>query len=84
MQAVHSGADLESAISNCMGYKSEVTRLIGPLLARAPFCSYILRGFHAINVHFIVPQGQGFMVGVNINPVPGLPAGFPVMLINSL
>lgn len=24
-QAVHSGADLESAISNCMGYKSEVT-----------------------------------------------------------
>lgn len=24
MQAVHSGADLESAISNCMGYRSEV------------------------------------------------------------
>lgn len=24
MQAVHSGADLESAISNCMGYRAEV------------------------------------------------------------
>lgn len=24
MQAVHSGADLESAIQNCMGYRSEV------------------------------------------------------------
>lgn len=24
MQAVHSGADLESAVQNCMGYRSEV------------------------------------------------------------
>lgn len=24
VQAVHTGADLESAVSNCMGYKSEV------------------------------------------------------------
>jgi len=32
MQAVHSGADLESAIANCMGYKSEVTRQIRSLL----------------------------------------------------
>lgn len=43
LKAVHSGADLESAITNCLGYKSE---------------------------------GQGFMVGVQINPVPGLPSGF--------
>ncbi|KAI7742011.1 hypothetical protein M8C21_024078, partial [Ambrosia artemisiifolia] len=47
LKAVHSGADLESAISNCMGYTSE---------------------------------GQGFMVGVNINPVSGLPSGFPELL----
>ncbi|XP_071716394.1 alpha-glucan water dikinase, chloroplastic-like isoform X2 [Rutidosis leptorrhynchoides] len=47
LKAVHSGADLESAINNCMGYKSE---------------------------------GQGFMVGVNINPVAGLPSGFPELL----
>ncbi|KAF8378257.1 hypothetical protein HHK36_029596 [Tetracentron sinense] len=45
MQAVHSGADLESAVANCMGYRSE---------------------------------GQGFMVGVKINPISGLPSGFPV------
>ncbi|KAI4328195.1 hypothetical protein L6164_020571 [Bauhinia variegata] len=47
LKAVHSGADLESAIGNCMGYKSE---------------------------------GQGFMVGVQINPVPGLPSSFPELL----
>ncbi|KAL4347574.1 hypothetical protein GQ457_17G013530 [Hibiscus cannabinus] len=47
LKAVHSGADLESAISNCMGYQSE---------------------------------GKGFMVGVQINPVPGLPSGFPELL----
>ncbi|KAL7196896.1 hypothetical protein ACSBR1_036832 [Camellia fascicularis] len=47
LKAVHSGADLESAISNCMGYRSE---------------------------------GQGFMVGVQINPISGLPAGFPELL----
>ncbi|KAE9607884.1 putative alpha-glucan, water dikinase [Lupinus albus] len=47
LKAVHSGADLESAITNCMGYRSE---------------------------------GQGFMVGVNINPVSGLPSGFPELL----
>ncbi|KAF9677885.1 hypothetical protein SADUNF_Sadunf08G0154300 [Salix dunnii] len=47
LKAVHSGADLDSAIGNCMGYKSE---------------------------------GQGFMVGVQINPVPGLPSGFPELL----
>nr|AIR93787.1 glucan water dikinase [Kalanchoe fedtschenkoi] len=40
LKAVHSGADLESAITNVMGYKDE---------------------------------GQGFMVGVQINPVSGLP-----------
>ncbi|KAL2957188.1 hypothetical protein AAZX31_18G130800 [Glycine max] len=81
LKAVHSGADLESAISNCMGYKSEVTtRQIRPLLSREPSCSYILSDFHAINLHFVVPQGQGFMVGVKINPVPGLPTGFPELL----
>ncbi|KAF5741084.1 alpha-glucan water dikinase chloroplastic [Tripterygium wilfordii] len=47
LKAVHSGADLESAISNCMGYRSE---------------------------------GQGFMVGVHVNPVSGLPTGFPELL----
>ncbi|KAL1565640.1 alpha-glucan, water dikinase [Salvia divinorum] len=47
LKAVHSGADLESAIANCLGYKDE---------------------------------GQGFMVGVQINPVEGLPAGFPELL----
>ncbi|KAK1269948.1 hypothetical protein QJS04_geneDACA005079 [Acorus gramineus] len=47
LKAVHSGADLESAISTCMGYKSE---------------------------------GQGFMVGVRINPIKGLPSGFPELL----
>lgn len=47
LKAVHSGADLESAIATCMGYKSE---------------------------------GEGFMVGVRINPVKGLPSGFPELL----
>ncbi|XP_038994051.1 alpha-glucan water dikinase, chloroplastic-like [Hibiscus syriacus] len=47
LKAVHSGADLESTISNCMGYKAE---------------------------------GKGFMVGVQINPIPGLPSGFPELL----
>ncbi|KAA8533188.1 hypothetical protein F0562_033279 [Nyssa sinensis] len=47
LKAVHSGADLESTISNCMGYRSE---------------------------------GEGFMVGVQINPVSGLPSGFPELL----
>ncbi|KAI8528222.1 hypothetical protein RHMOL_Rhmol12G0133800 [Rhododendron molle] len=47
LKAVHSGADLESAISNCMGYRAE---------------------------------GQGFMVGVQINPISGLPSGFPGLL----
>ncbi|KAL6851874.1 hypothetical protein ACP4OV_020059 [Aristida adscensionis] len=47
LKAVHSGADLESAIASCMGYKDE---------------------------------GEGFMVGVQINPVKGLPSGFPELL----
>ncbi|TVU11220.1 hypothetical protein EJB05_44793, partial [Eragrostis curvula] len=47
LKAVHSGADLESAIATCMGYKSE---------------------------------GEGFMVGVQINPVKGLPSEFPELL----
>ncbi|GAB4829230.1 hypothetical protein Ancab_018896 [Ancistrocladus abbreviatus] len=47
LKAVHSGADLEAAVSNCMGYKA---------------------------------KGQGFMVGVHINPVPGLPSGFSELL----
>lgn len=47
LKAVHSGADLESAVQNCMGYRSE---------------------------------GQGFMVGVQINPISGLPSGFPDLL----
>ncbi|PIN21110.1 Alpha-glucan, water dikinase [Handroanthus impetiginosus] len=47
LKAVHSGADLESSIGNCMGYRAE---------------------------------GEGFMVGVKINPVSGLPSGFPEVL----
>ncbi|KAL8150135.1 hypothetical protein V2J09_019943 [Rumex salicifolius] len=47
LKAVHSGADLEAAISNCMGYST---------------------------------AGQGFMVGVQINPISGLPSGFPELL----
>ncbi|XP_043724760.1 alpha-glucan water dikinase, chloroplastic-like isoform X2 [Telopea speciosissima] len=47
LKAVHSGADLESAITKCLGYRDE---------------------------------GQDFMVGVQINPVPGLPSGFPELL----
>ncbi|CAI9092975.1 OLC1v1028361C2 [Oldenlandia corymbosa var. corymbosa] len=47
LKAVHSGADLESAVANCMGYRAE---------------------------------GEGFMVGVQINPVSGLPSGFPELL----
>ncbi|XP_043704280.1 alpha-glucan water dikinase, chloroplastic-like isoform X1 [Telopea speciosissima] len=47
LKAVHSGADLESAISNCLGYSA---------------------------------KGQGFMVGVQINPVPGLPSLLPGLL----
>ncbi|GLT36600.1 hypothetical protein SLA2020_109680 [Shorea laevis] len=47
LKAVHSGADLESAVSNCMGYRAE---------------------------------GQGFMVGVQINPISGLPSEFPELL----
>ncbi|KAK1552116.1 hypothetical protein Q3G72_010601 [Acer saccharum] len=47
LKAVHSGADLESAITNCMGYRAE---------------------------------GQGFMVGVQINPIPNMPSGFPELL----
>ncbi|KAL0297007.1 UNVERIFIED_CONTAM: Alpha-glucan water dikinase, chloroplastic [Sesamum radiatum] len=45
--AVHSGADLESAVANCMGYKDE---------------------------------GEGFMVGVHINPISGLPSGFQELI----
>ncbi|XP_058088674.1 alpha-glucan water dikinase, chloroplastic [Magnolia sinica] len=47
LKAVHSGADLESAIANCMGYRAE---------------------------------GQGFMVGVQINPISGIPSGYPELL----
>ncbi|XP_022966664.1 alpha-glucan water dikinase, chloroplastic [Cucurbita maxima] len=47
LKAVHSGADLESAVQNCLGYRSE---------------------------------GQGFMVGVQINPISGLPSGFTDLL----
>ncbi|KAM0898304.1 hypothetical protein ACQ4PT_022016 [Festuca glaucescens] len=47
LKAVHSGADLESAIGTCTGYTSE---------------------------------SQGFMVGVEVNPVKGLPSGFPELL----
>lgn len=35
--------------------------------------------FVLLDTTFYFPQGQGFMVGVKINPVPGLPSGFPVI-----
>jgi hypothetical protein len=41
MQAVHSGADLESAITNCLGYKSEVTRLLRLLFPRTVFLKFV-------------------------------------------
>ncbi|KAF3494767.1 hypothetical protein DY000_02057926 [Brassica cretica] len=47
LKAVHSGADLESAIQNCMGYQD---------------------------------NARGFMVGVQINPISGLPSGYPDLL----
>lgn len=47
LKAVHSGADLESAITNCLGYRAE---------------------------------GQGFMVGVKVNPISGLPSEVPGLL----
>ncbi|KAL0732618.1 hypothetical protein Bca4012_008827 [Brassica carinata] len=47
LKAVHSGADLESAIQNCMGYQDDA---------------------------------RGFMVGVQINPISGLPSGYPDLL----
>ncbi|CAA6665517.1 unnamed protein product [Spirodela intermedia] len=48
LKAVHSGADLESSIATCMGYRAE---------------------------------GQGFMVGVQVNPVGGLPSDFSNYII---
>ncbi|KAK8914101.1 hypothetical protein KSP39_PZI023890 [Platanthera zijinensis] len=47
LTAVHSGADLQSSIATCLGYKSE---------------------------------GQGFMVGVQINPIRGLTSRIPELL----
>ncbi|XP_025817671.1 alpha-glucan water dikinase, chloroplastic-like [Panicum hallii] len=47
LKAVHSGADLESAIGTCTGYRTE---------------------------------GEGFMVGVKVNPVNGLPSGYQELL----
>ncbi|XP_078431016.1 pyruvate phosphate dikinase, PEP/pyruvate binding domain-containing protein [Wolffia australiana] len=47
LKAVHSGADLESSIATCMGYKVE---------------------------------GEGFMVGVQVNPIEGIPSELPEIL----
>lgn len=41
LQAVHSGADLESAIANCMGYKTEVMLSTGYLVLL--LCNFHLR-----------------------------------------
>lgn len=73
MQAVHSGADLESAITNCMGYRAEVIPF-QLILWQLVFIPPIIH-LSVINAY----QGKGFMVGVQINPVSGLPAGFPVV-----
>lgn len=42
LQAVHSGADLESAIANCMGYKTEVMLSTGNFVLL--LCNFILDG----------------------------------------
>nr|XP_034592602.1 alpha-glucan water dikinase, chloroplastic-like [Setaria viridis] len=47
LKAVHSGADLESAIGTCTGYRAE---------------------------------SEGFMVGVKVNPLNGLPSGYQELL----
>ncbi|RCV06236.1 hypothetical protein SETIT_1G147300v2 [Setaria italica] len=47
IKAVHSGADLESAIGTCTGYRAE---------------------------------SEGFMVGVKVNPLNGLPSGYQELL----
>ncbi|KAG6759002.1 hypothetical protein POTOM_035466 [Populus tomentosa] len=73
LHAVHSGADLESAITNCMGYRSEVMPL-----AEVSLKCFLFLEFD--NTFLLSPQGQGFMVGVQINPIPGLPSGFPELL----
>ena len=69
---MHSGADLESAIASCMGYKSEVSSSSLFVLLQC----FMLT---SIELTFWI-QGEGFMVGVQINPVKGLPSGFPVKI----
>lgn len=73
IQAVHSGADLESAITNCMGYRSEVSSQTS---AEVPQQNALFLEFDRTSNAL---QGEGFMVGVQINPVPNLPSGFPVI-----
>ncbi|CAO2038492.1 unnamed protein product [Urochloa humidicola] len=47
LKVVHSGADLESAIGTCIGYRTE---------------------------------SEGFMIGVKVNPLNGLPSGYQELL----
>ena len=42
MQAVHSGADLESAIQNCFGYRSEVELVT--IFIHSLLCVQLLQG----------------------------------------
>ncbi|XP_059633696.1 alpha-glucan water dikinase, chloroplastic isoform X2 [Cornus florida] len=72
LKAVHSGADLESAASNCMGYKAEGLKKIRSGEEEQ-------RRRREIKERNLM-AGEGFMVGVKINPVPGLPSGFPELL----
>lgn len=56
-----------------MGYKAEVIWLIGIMLLQLiSFCTPLSE------MVLCYPQGEGFMVGVHINPVSGLPSGFQV------
>ncbi len=59
-QAVHSGADLESAIQTCMGYTSKVSQHIQAFRAqRFAMMQEILLG-----MSFSMLQGSGFMAGL--------------------
>jgi hypothetical protein len=58
-----------------MGYRSEVMPL-AEVAAQSSFLRFD-------STFLFPPQGQGFMVGVQTNPVPGLPSGFPVMFSTS-
>jgi hypothetical protein len=62
-----------------MGYRSEVMPLAEVSLQCFLFLEFDNTFLLSPLSSLLSPQGQGFMVGVQINPIPGLPSGFPVM-----